>query len=131
MPTFEGTFCESWLTLVSGISHLDWGSLDRIGFTLSGSSRLFVPRTFIALACAASRSFLLSERINKNFCVLMWLVVASQNVKDNSYPLNLPSRLKWRERPGDGDFDRLLWLLGDPETLRLYLLAIRLLLRLL
>lgn len=62
MLTFDGVFLESWLTLVSGICRLDWGLVDRIGFTLSGSSRLFVPRTLIALACAASRSFLLSVR---------------------------------------------------------------------
>lgn len=54
-----------------------------------------------------------------------------ENTKNNDEACHLPSGLKWRERPGDGDFDRLLWLLGDLETLRLCLLTIRLFLRLL
>lgn len=122
-PTFDGVSSESRLTLVSGTSRSDWDLVDRTGFTLSGSSRSFVPRTLTTLACAASRSFLLSARGD-----LLWSVVASENVKDRNYPFNLPSRLKWTERPGDGDFERLL---GDPETLRLYPLTTRLFLRLL
>lgn len=35
------------------------------------------------------------------------------------------------ERPGDGDLERLLWVLGDREALRLYLLTVLLFLRLL
>lgn len=62
MPTCDWVLSESCLTLVSGISHLDCGIVDRIGFTLWGSSRVFVPRVLIALACAASRSFLFSKR---------------------------------------------------------------------
>lgn len=124
MPTFGGVFSESWLTLVFGISWMDWGSVRRTGFRLSGSSRLFVPRTLIALACAASRSFLLSVGD-----ILMSLVVVSENTKDKNYPFNLPSWLKWTACLGDGDFERFLRLLGDLETLRLYLLTVCLFLR--
>lgn len=62
MPTCDRVLSESCLTLVSGTSHLDGGVVLRIGFTLLGSSRLFLPRLLMALACAASRSFLLSVR---------------------------------------------------------------------
>lgn len=70
--TCDSVFWEPCLTLFSG------SGSERIGFTLSGSSSFSTPRTFIALAFAASRRTRLSRR------------------------------LRLTERPRDRDLDRLL-----------------------